>query len=322
MPRTIITASLLVVTLLSSVALAGPSVVAVDAADGALGTRALQSLMLQALTDQGLETADPQVLQVPVPSSAARELAAEGGAGRLFVLHLAPLEGSMLASLEEVSVEDGRTLGRASLLIQSAVDSQRSLARLARAVVAREPLREGQLVSTVTEAEGQPYSKQPGEFLFGMALFGGLGAAQLDPVPGLYGGNIRFFYELPQVNFGVTVGGGGSQGAGMFEATIRAHYLFSESDVSGYLGGGLGVSFMIADDHEFTYGAHFVLSGGVEAFRLHATRLIVGVDVMLPAYTLAGDTNYDWDPVSQESITTKADDVYMVVPMLTFGLMF
>lgn len=322
MTRALFAALVLVTVLLSSVALAGPAVVAVEATVATGGSRALQSMTLQALTYQGLETADPEVLQVPVRSSSARELAAQGGAARLFVLRLASMDDAVLASLEEVSLEDGRTLGRASLLIQSPVDSPLHVARLVRAVVSREPLAEGRVVRTLTEAEVEPFSSQPGEFFFGVTFFGGIGAANIDTIPGVYGGNGRFFYELPHANFGVTVGAGGSAEMVMFEATIRAHYLFSEADTSGYLGGGLGISFVAADHRVISYGAHFVLSGGVEAFRHYATRLVVGIDVMLPAYALTGDTKSEWDLTNFEPNETKRDDVYMVVPMATIALMF
>lgn len=322
MSRFVFTTVLALSLLASSLVLAGPAVVAVDVAPDTEGARALQVLTLQALADQGVDTADPDALRVPLGADVARELATQAGAERLFVLHLAPLSSSVLASLEEVGLEDGRTLARASLMIQTPADSARALGRLALSVTGRRPIEEGQLVSTVTESEAQPYSKRPGEFLFGVSVLAGLGAADVEKVPGLYGLNLRFFYEMPHVNFGGTIGGAGSKDAGMFEATIRAHYLFSESDTSGYLGGGLGISFIGMDDHDLEYGAHGVVSAGVEAFRLHATRLTVGVDVYLPTYVLEGDDYGHYDSDTEQWVETEVKDAYVVVPTITIGLMF
>lgn len=310
----------LFLVLFAAAAHAQTAVVAVDAPADMVAARALQVLTLQALADEGVSTMDPEGLRQPATATQARPIATEAGAGRLFVLHLAPLSEAVLASLEEVALADGATLRRASLMIQTERDSARSLGRLTQSVLKGVPITEGQLVSTLTESESQPYSKKPGEFLWGVSVFAGAGAGDLAKIPGLYGATFRFYYELPHVNFGVSLGGGGSEDAGTFEATVRAHYLFSESDTSGYLGGGLGISLIGAEDHDSEFGAHVMLSGGVEAFRLHAVRMVVGVDVLLPTYVLEGQTHFDWSDGT--TIERKTSDAYVVVPTFTVGILF
>lgn len=320
MKRTVFTISLLFAALSFSTAHAQSAAVAVDAPADMVAARAMQVLTLQALADEGVEAGDPEALRQPLTVAAATVAATEAGATRLFVLHLAPLTEAVLASLEEVNPADGKTLARASLMIQSEREASRALARLAHSVLTRTPIAEGQLVSTVTESEAVPYAKKPGEFLYGITVLAGFGAGDLSPVPGIYGATFRFFYEMPHVNFGITLGGGGSEDAGFYETTVRAHYLFSESDTSGYLGGGLGISFITEDDHEAKYGAHVTISGGVEAFRLHSVRLLVGIDVLLPTYVLDGETKYDY--TDGKSIERTTSDAYVVIPTFTVGVMF
>lgn len=320
MSRFVFTTALTIALLFSPVLFADTAVVSVDAAPETAGARALQALTLQALADQGLDTADPEALRSPESDEAAREAAREAGATRLFVLHLAPLSEAVLASLEEVTLDQGHTVARASLMIQRPEDSARALGRLATSVVSRAPIEESQLVSTVTQSESQPYSKRPGEFMVGMSLWGGVGAADVATVPALYGTSLRLFYETPDFTFGGTLGGAGSENGGLFEMTIRGHYLFSQSDVSGYLGGGLGISFMTMTDRDLNYGAHAVLSGGVEAFRLHATRLVVGADLLFPTYTLDRRAErYDEQLGRTIDVSTET---YVVVPTLTVAVMF
>jgi hypothetical protein len=296
---------------------AAVAAVAIDAPDGFVGSRAYQVLTLQALADLGIETKDPLPLQQPTPTQAAVAIAREAHVDRLFVLHIAPLQEAALASLEEVALDTEATLHRATLMVESDRDVDRVIARLAEAVVRRQPVTEGQTVESVTEAEAQPFSKRPGEFLFGVGVLAGLVAADTDPVAGVYGVTMRFYYEIEDANFGASISGGGSERGGFFETSVRAHYLFGSGDVSGYLGGGLGILVQGLDAYDSAYGAAFTLSGGVEAFRLHSTRLVAGVDVSLPTFVLDGEAMLD-----AAGNPRRRADIYPVTPMFMLTVLF
>lgn len=283
----------LIVLVLSRAALAADTAgVALDAPDGLPEARGMQVLAIQALQDAGMDVVDAVPLQGIVAPAALLDAASAAGVERLFVLHLAPLRDATIAMLEEVIPSSGACIYRASLTIDTDADADRVLGRLAAAVVARAPVDDGARIETVTEHEGRPYAKRPGEFLWGIGIFAGLLPSVDDEVAWLYGGQLRFLYELPNWNFGVTLGGGGSEDGGLGELTVRANYLFIDGDVSPYVGLGFGISGLGVDSLDGQFGAHAVVSAGVELFRLHATRLVAGVDVMLPMYRLE---SYDWD---------------------------
>ena len=292
--------------------------VAVDAPSDLSSYRALQSLTLQALQDQGLETVDPASLQAPVGGDVPVAEAKEAGATRIYVLRLMPLDQAVLAVLEDLGADGKTTLHRSSAIIEDIREADRVLGRLARAVVKGESLQEGAELSTVTEHEGREFAKRPGEFLWGFDVRAGFGAADVPTIPGMFGAAFRFMYEIEHATFGLTIGGGGSNHGGLYETTIRANYLFSESDISFYLGGGFGISAMVVDGYDGEFGGHGMVSFGAELFRLHATRLVLGADVMLPMYTLQGDDVWD----STRNVSTRRPDAYIPVPMFTASVLF
>lgn len=284
--------------------------VAVDASADVENARAMQVLTLQALQSRGFATLDPPALQGRLSPEEALPLAADSGAARLFVLHLAPLDVAVVASLSEVSVTAGTSQARASLVIDTPEDADRAISRLVDAVVDGVPLEETARIATLTEHEGRAFSKRPGEFLWGLTLssaFGMYDGAGSEDAPAIWGGSLRFLYEIEHAQFGVSLGGAGAEDGGMFDLSVRGHWLILDQDISPYVGGGLGVSVLGFTGLDLDYGGHAVLSGGVEFFRLHAARLVASVDVMLPFYRLGGgdrwidgqsvDTAPTWTPL-------------------------
>lgn len=311
-------ALILVLSTVEGALAAEVAAVAVDAPADLGSYRALQSLTLQALQDQGLETVDPASMQAPVGGAIPVEEAVKAGATRIYVLRLMPLDDAVLAVLEDMGSDGKTTLHRSSAIIEDIREADRVLGRLARAVVKGESLGEGAKLDTVTEHEAREFAKRPGEFLWGFDVRAGFGAADVPTVPGMFGAAFRFMYEIEHATFGLTIGGGGSDHGGLYETTIRANYLFSESDISFYLGGGFGISAMVVDGYDGEFGGHGMVSFGAELFRLHATRLVLGADVLLPMYTLQeADT---WDANAQSS--TRRADAYVPVPMFTACVLF
>ncbi len=246
--------------------------------------RAYGLLLTHALADSGVTVGASAALQAAPNRGEASEAAKGESLERLFVLTVAPLDTAKLLVLEELSPADGATVYRASLIAASDTDTARTLTRLVTSVTRRQPVEDGQRVSTVTEAEAQPYSKKPGEFLWGLTVTGGAVAADIDGSVAAYGTRIHFLYEMPHVNFGLSVGFMAHLDTMVSETTARANYLFSEGDHSAFLGGGVGLATVKVNGYEDGVGAGAMITGGVELFRLHSARMIIGAEVLLPLF--------------------------------------
>ena len=301
---------------------AEPAILWVDAAEGSPETTALHLLTTQALRDRGLSLVNTAASPQASSPEAAAELAQERGAKRLFILHLAPMQETVLAILEEVSVRNGSSIHSSRLIIAEAIDSDRVIRRLVRAVLDRAAVEDGQTVSTVTTAEAHSFSKRPGEFLWGVNVSAGFGVSNSDVLAGSYGATLRFAYEIENANIALTIGGAGSDESGLFETSVRGHYLFGESNVAGFLGGGLGISVLGMDGYQSQFGAHAIISGGIEAMRLHSARLFVSADILFPLYKLESSSYDDYYGDYLDESPERAGSTYAIVPTLNIGILF
>jgi hypothetical protein len=273
-------------------ALAGPPeivAVAVGESGDLEAARALQVLALQALQARGLATLDPAALRRPVALADARDAAGAAGAQRLFVLDAAPLGEAVVTGLAEVDGATGAARARSTLVIDDLADADRAIGRLVDAVLDGVPIDETARIATVTRHEGRAYSKRPGEFLWGLSVMSAVGLADRDHggAAAAWGGSLHFLYEIPSAQFGVRVGGGGSEDAGLAEFSVTGSWMILDGDISPYVGGGLGLSVLSLHDGDGEFGGHALLTGGVEFFRLHSARIFAGLDLLLPFYRVS-----------------------------------
>ena len=269
--------------------------VTVDATPGLESARAMQLLVLQELQERGFATLDPVPLRATMSADDARRLAIEAGAVRLFALQLAPLGEAVAAGMSEIDLRNGAAMYGSSLVIDTPADADRAFDRMVDAVLEGVPVNETARVATLTEHEARPHSKRPGEFLWGFSVMTAVGlqsAHNGGPTP-TWGGSLHFLYEIENALFGGRLGGAGSAEGGMSDVSVVAYWLMLDTDISPYLGGGLGFSFNRYNGAD-EFGGHATISAGVELFRLHSARMMIGFDVMLPFYAI--DRNcYDCD---------------------------
>ena len=295
--------------------------VTVDAPPDFASTRSMQVLVLQELQEHGFATLDPPALRGPASPERGCELALEAGAVRLFALQLAPLGESVVAGLAEMNLATGAASFGTSLVIDTPADADRAFDRLVAAVLEGVPVDETARVSTVTLHEGRPFAKRPGEFLWGFSVMTAIGLQSgLDGGPAAtYGGSLHFLYEIEHALFGGRLGAAGSaDGGGLADVSVVGYWLPFDGDISPYVGGGLGFSFS-AFHGEGDFGGHATVSAGVEFFRLHSARMLVGLDVLFPFYSIRRSCE---DCVWDEGDDPFEQKVWTPALLLNVGVLF
>lgn len=184
------------------------------------------------------------------------------GAARIFVLRLGRLDAKVPISLEEREPKNAVPVFIASHTAESIDEADTVIPRLVRAVLRREPVEAGAQVQTVTAQESAPLRKKPGEGLWVV----GLGLVPL-------GGSFGWSYETRQWRLGVLYQGAEDDPSFM---GIDGAWIVRDTNLSPYLGLGLGA---VGSD-DAVLGAK--LEAGLEFFRLHGVRLLVGVNALIP----------------------------------------
>jgi hypothetical protein len=170
--------------------------------------------------------------------------------------------------------------------------------RVAESLVHGTSLESTEKVDNLVGEEARQYAKRPGEFRFGLGVLGMqmLGAsASIDT--GLVA---QAMYEAPRFAVGLDIRGAwapshSQDSAAYFAIGPTARYFLSEGDVTPYVGGGLAFTAL-----SLTPSGQPMANGnglapfaeiGVEALRTHRARVMVGLRVDLPLYSLEGESN-------------------------------
>lgn len=154
------------------------------------------------------------------------------------------------------------------------------------------------LVLAATVTASQPVSAQgsttsprrQGEFMLGLGV--PFGTTLRKQAAFSYGAAVKLAYEMEQARIDGTIlfqtSAGTREELYLGAATVEAHYLFLRSNVTPYVGGGLG--YCVADDAytSLRHGLVFDVVVGVELFRLYSLRLLFDVRVGFPSFELGG----------------------------------
>jgi len=224
---------------------------------------------------------------------------------RLYELRLLPMGKKMIVVLAERQPLDNRPTFSASLTAMNIEELDAIIPRLVESVLTRKPLEATQKIQTVTESEARPFRKKAGEFLWGFGIM--VGSPLGDSAGSSVGGALRFLYEMPRLRLDLDIGGmGGQHAGGHFDMAIRGHYLFSTSNFSPFIGGGLGLLAIEDDKHRSGVGASLSANLGVELFRLYRVRLIAEGEALFPLFRLEGhiysisgtEKDSTWNPIA------------------------
>jgi len=148
-------------------------------------------------------------------------------------------------------------------------------ARLVDAVLGGRSAESTAQMTTVTATESKPFAKKPGERFWFVGLPVALYNAGNTPT----GFSLGYGYEAENFRISVT-GAGYSRGSdGVAYVAMEAAWIPFATEISPYIGGGFG--YMGAGGHG---GLGGVIEGGLEAFRLHGVRALLGVQLTVPFF--------------------------------------
>ncbi|MGE0322527.1 MAG: hypothetical protein AB7S68_09495 [Polyangiaceae bacterium] len=192
-----------------------------------------------------------------------------------------------------------------TLTLSGVEETTEAAPRLAAAMSEEVDIKETERVDNLVGDEARRYKKKSGESMFGL----GIGAQMAGG--DFAGSTLHLSYQYETPDFGLlargSVGGLGdnSDEEWMYSyLSVGARYFFNSENISPLIGGGLNISGMSNDRSDgglddYSYegsGGGAYLEVGVEALRLHKTRLELSLRVDLPFYSLKNryDTYYDY----------------------------
>jgi hypothetical protein len=215
-------------------------------------------------------------------------LALDLGARRLFALRIGGRLGQKIPlSLDELSADTLAPVHSASLTATGLEECDVVTARLVDDVLGGRSAESTAQMATVTATESKPFAKKPGERFWFIGLPVALYNAGSTPT----GFSLGYGYEAE--NFRISVTGAaysrGSDGVGYL--VMEGAWIPFATELSPYIGGGLG--YMGAGGHG---GLGGVVEGGLEAFRLHGVRALVGVQLTIPFFDTQEDSGLTVTP--------------------------
>lgn len=288
-----IRASLLCLLLTGTAAFAQPRenqsqamVVVVD--DGGLDTgtvRALRSVAMGAVRRRGVSVSDDSRTEgVHAVNDALGKLAREDlGVQRVFAVRIGGRLGQkILLTAEELSAATLAQVYSASLTAGGLEESDTVMKRLVDAVIDRRPVEDNAGLGSVTAQESKKFNKRPGERFFSLGL--PIAFFKGGETGGPFGFSVGYSYEAETFRIGAILEGAARAGQGIGFFGFDADWLPIDGEVSPYLGAGFG--YMGAND---TGGLGGKAEAGVELFRLHAVRVMAGVELLVPFFSGAYD---------------------------------
>jgi hypothetical protein len=248
--------------------------------DGALdrsAVHAMRNLAAGQLRKRGIALTEDRRLEgvVPVDEDLVL-LASDLGVRRLFVLRVGGRLGQKVPlTFDELSPRTLAPVSSASLTANGLDECDVVMVRLVDAVLDRRGVESTATMTTMTATESKPFGKKPGERFW----FVGLPVALYNSGNTPTGFSLGYGYEAENFRISVT-GAGFSRGSdGVAYLAMEAAWIPFSTEVSPYLGAAVG--YMAAGGHG---GLGTVVEGGLEAFRLHGVRGLLGVQLAIPFF--------------------------------------
>jgi hypothetical protein len=249
--------------------------------DGALeapAVHALRSVALGELRKRGVSVlADRRSEGVRPLDGALAALSDDLGARRVFALRVGGRLGQKIPlSFEELVPGTLAPVYSASLTAASLEECDVVTARLVQAVMTRTSAESTAEMGTVTAGESKAFAKKPGERFWFIGL----------PVPLYNGGKgtpfgftLGYGYEAENFRLSASTGGYSRDGEGTAYVALEAAWIPLSTEVSPYIGGGLG--YMGAGG---SAGMGAIGEAGLEFFRLHGVRALAGAQLNIPFF--------------------------------------
>ncbi len=209
----------------------------------------------------------------PAPAcSVGREL----GADKVLIGSLMQLGNKYTISFQLLNVADGRVESSDRISTTQVEEMDVVADRIVSAVVENRPIEKTVEVGKVVESEVPAFkTREPRGFLTMRTGYVYQSYSPNSPHRALtLEGSVA--YELKEVMAEAAVGGSiGGDGGGL-HFDLLVHKLFSKGDISPFLGGGVGVHWIVSESDygESGDGPAVLLSGGIMAFRTYGFRIM------------------------------------------------
>jgi hypothetical protein len=272
----------------AALVLAAPRMLAQDRADamlvladdGALDApvvHAIRNVAASELRKRGIALSeDGRTAGVLPVDEGLATLASEMGARRVFALRVGGRLGQKIPlSFEELAPDTLLPVSSASLTAAALEECDVVTARLVESVLGRRDVDSTARMTTVTATESKPFAKKPGERFWFLGLPVGLYDGGRTPT----GFSIGYGYEAENFRVSVTGAGFARGGDGVAYLAMEAAWIPFSTEFSPYFGGGVG--YMGAGG---SGGLGGIVEGGIEGFRLHGVRGLIGVQLAIPFF--------------------------------------
>ncbi|WP_373047071.1 hypothetical protein [Vulgatibacter sp.] len=216
--------------------------------------------------------------------------------GEAWRVNLRPLGHKVFLSLQHVDA-NGAIEAESDLLLTGIEETPVAAPRLVRAIVEDKSVDKTATVSTLVGEETRRYQKKFGESFFGLGLVG-IAVPGTNVVPGAgfllrWGFESEDFAALSDLRF--AAGSNDGDEAAFFAFGVGGRWFFLPTNVTPFLGGGVGWSAFEVEDGDYNgskTGLGAFVEVGIEALRLYESRLSLDVRAELPFYDLPGDKYY------------------------------
>lgn len=257
-------------------------VVADDGALEAPAVHAIRTLAQGELQRRGISVVDDPRTQGRRPLDASlSQLALQLGAGRLFALSIGGMLGQKVPlTFEELSPQTLAPVSSASLVATGLDECDVVTARLVDAVLERRSAGSTARMGTVTAAESKPFAQRPGQRFWFVGLPVALYNANRGTPLGIC---LGYGYEAENFRLGASVGSYSRDSEGVSYLLMEGVFIPFASEISPFVGGGLG--YMGAGSRA---GMGAEVEVGLEAFRLHGVRALLGLQAMVPFFNTQG----------------------------------
>lgn len=271
-------------------------IVADDGGLEAQSVRMLRTLTINELRRLGQSVSNDPVFEGVHPGGVETQALLKRTGGRTFALRIAGRLGQKLPlALDELKA-DGSVLNSVSMTAASLEECDIVIPRLVEALLSRKAVEDTARVATVTAQEGRSYEVRSGTSRFVLGLVNPLFSGEGDG--GKNGMSLGYLYETPHFQMGVDGFFARSGDTNLYsQVFLHGAWLPLDGNFSPYLGAGIGN--LWGDDRgaDIDQGTAYRLTAGFEMFRLHHTRLMIGVDYyILPSAGKETIHHSDYNP--------------------------
>jgi hypothetical protein len=257
-----------------------PDSLLVLADDGALdapAVHAIRNVAENELRKRGVALVDDRRIEgIHSVDEELSAVALDVGARRVFALRIGGRLGQKVPlSLDELSADTLAPVHSASLTATGLEECDIVTARLVDAVLDGRSAQSNAEMTTVTAMESKPFAKKPGERFWFVGLPVALYNAGSTPA----GLSLGYGYEAENFRISVTGAAYSRGGDGVGYLVMEGAWIPFATELSPFLGAGVG--YMGAGGHG---GLGGVIEGGLEAFRLHGVRALLGVQLTIPFF--------------------------------------